>query len=662
MRNLLDRGMTDAADADGLKYQFVEAVHDALTAVEKAATQMEVQRDAARRNGPRKSNMKRVDSMDKRAARNRARQQQHARTPAVRIAALGSAVARLQEYNVNDGEPDDDAGAKVEEASEVVNQIAGLQDRLTVSYYAQYVEKEIRELLRPTVLAVRVAQVAMVQRADGNLQRVEVKKAKLDRRNNNTGNPDDVGTRLLKDSAGLIQAAKVAQAAKDGGKMDDPMVAGDFIEAVQKAAAAVHAAGVAITERAKAVIQAKVDALREATAIVDDLVARNAAVGRPDDKGTQFLNSAVRAVTKADIAASNRHDNPDSPDAADEFMEAVDAALPVLEKAREAVMSRQDRLLKQAVEDLQGMSTAADKLAAEDEEDGRPDDEAGAAVEEALSCVEAARDAHEDMQGSPNDAQLLGKFLLAIAPAQAALSTAANRIADRLNAAASDAAERAGNLASNYLPELEARQKAAGAPKDEATRLVEEVKSTAAHVREQKATLEGRADRGTDEWKRAARELAKAVPILETAVEAAKQSLDERDTAMLEGVEKALAKVTAQYQHVEQRDACADVGDDKAAGLVRSSRRTLGACTKLLARLQVADTQDTRAIVGLRNKVTRCAKSVKEAALAVAKREAQITKSAEAATVDARRKLDKFIARNHVRLLMLLVVGADRSL
>ena len=88
------------------------------------------------------------------------------------------------------------------------------QDRVAVSYYVPYVEKEIRELLPLTVRAVRGAQVAMVARAETNLGLLIAKMAALNRRNENTGKPDDEGTRLLQESIPLIEKAHIAKKAK----------------------------------------------------------------------------------------------------------------------------------------------------------------------------------------------------------------------------------------------------------------------------------------------------------------------------------------------------------------------------------------------------------------------------------------------------------------
>jgi len=217
IRILLDRVKGSESERDALRKQFVDAVAAATAAVRKASTHATVEKQKAKRRASLSRRQAHKQNQSKASKRNQRRGKHsgsHTRTPAERIASLGTALARLQEFNLLDGEPEDEAGAKMEEATEVVNHIAVLQDRLAVSYYVPYVEKEIRELLRPTVLTVRAAQVAMVSRADNTLADVIVKRGKLERRNQTTGNPDDEGTRLLAKSVDLVDAAQDAQAKK----------------------------------------------------------------------------------------------------------------------------------------------------------------------------------------------------------------------------------------------------------------------------------------------------------------------------------------------------------------------------------------------------------------------------------------------------------------
>lgn len=343
-------------------------------------------------------------------------------------------------------------------------------------------------------------------------------------------------------------------------------MAHNFISAVQTARAAVQAAGVAMTERAKAVIEERREQLKDAVAQMDDIVQRNVALGREDNETTRLVQAMVRRVSAAEVALEGMNNAPDSPDAADAFMEAVTEALPPLAAAQAAVMARQRQLLDQAAVMLEEVTKGGEELRREHEADGSPEDEASLAVREAVDAVAAARAAHAEFLANTEDTKCLGTFLLSVNPAKTAVLAAKSKLADRLNAAARQAAERAAEIVAVVLPELLERQNVKGASRDDAAcRAVAHVRELASTVAKQQEALDKMDQRGSSEWKKAARALSQAVPGVETAVATAKQALDTRDVAVLAGAGTELAALMESFKKVEARNQFADVGDDRYA-------------------------------------------------------------------------------------------------
>lgn len=584
-----------------------------------------------------------------------------------RAAECAEELKMLEERNSAAGDPHDHATAELHKAQELVEEMVDLQQRIAISYNPTLVEKEFKHIVPKTEKQLKVTRDAITTRAFIILQKARTKLDGLRDRNEKAGNPQDEATVLLEEAEKVVTAsegvreekdaddARVAKAKEDG---DDKAEADfeltdRFIVATNDARIAVSKCGRAMTQRAFHQISGCEDTLEAARARYDQLAARNESQGDPDDEATKTLQKALQVVEAAEHCRELMWADPDSPELADDF---IDATQPLtvspnpLEEAEEALRKRAFAMVDKCQVAANASKERLAKLVARNEAAGSPDDEATAelhAAEEAVATIDETKAALDGKSlDDPEWNEAAAAFVGSVNTADEAMVIASAAFDVRDAALVEEAAAEL-ELLRDRVTRLEERNKAAGQPDDDATSDLTAAMTALSGSLDWQSRVTDSSPDDDEDWGMHARSFINAVRDLAEPVEKAEKSMDDRDASSVEGARQLLDNCEADLLATEKRNDAVGAPEDEAGKLVTQARASFDHCKSKAEALESSDGPvDSERATEFKDAVSAAREAINAAMKAVKERQEKLVSDASSKLDEQRKALNVLLARN----------------
>lgn len=315
----------------------------------------------------------------------------------------------LVEINLEWQEPRDEATEAITEAADELVRAEEAAERASTSYFPDFVEREFRKAVPAAVKAVGRAYPLLVARAHHSVDVAEERLHKmqaLEASGVDIEGGRDKALELINTAAEEVRRAEEAKAVKEADTTRNYDLVDEFIARALIAKKALRQVGTLLRQRKQVAIDEAEAEMERAAHKLDDAVAKNALLGRPDDHVNNTLDGAQARYDGARRAHEEMMFNADMPELVDVFLSAARGLEKDVDAALEATGGVWASGLNNAAERLAELRARLRALqAAADGEDGIDSHVLGL-IAAADAALDAAEEDHEEWKRDSEDPRL----------------------------------------------------------------------------------------------------------------------------------------------------------------------------------------------------------------------------------------------------------------